>query len=62
MSGFFGGPVRAPLQRPGEDARKEIAQLFKTANETHQCNVSEPEADRGPRAGSPRGVVGATGS
>jgi 4-hydroxy-2-oxoglutarate aldolase len=62
MSGFFGGPVRAPLQRPGEDARKEIAQLFKTANETHQCNVSEPEADRGPRAGSPRGVVGAIGS
>src|SRR5712692_11995250 len=34
MVGFIGGTVRAPLQRPGEDARKEIAQLLKTANET----------------------------
>jgi 4-hydroxy-2-oxoglutarate aldolase len=62
MVGFVGGAVRAPLHRPSEGARQEIAQLIKTANETHRCSVSEPGADRGPRAGSPRGVVGAIGS
>ncbi len=62
MAGFIGGAVRAPLQRPSEAARAEIAQLFKTANEPHQCNVSEPGTGRGPQAGSSLGVVDATGS
>ena len=66
MLGFVGGAVRAPLQRPSESARDEIAELLREA--THAsvkaplAKVSEPGADRGPQAGSPLGVVDATGS
>ena len=53
---FFGGnrPARSTVQaaRLPRDARVEIDAIA----------VSEPGADRGPRAGSPRGVVDATGS
>ena len=31
MAGFIGGAVRAPLQRPGESARTEIAELIREA-------------------------------
>jgi 4-hydroxy-2-oxoglutarate aldolase len=34
MTGFVGGPVRAPLQRPSEAAVAEIAQMLKQANDT----------------------------
>lgn len=34
MTGFIGGPVRAPLQRPSEAAVAEIAQMLKQANDT----------------------------
>ena len=39
MAGFVGGPVRAPLRRPGEEASAEIELLLR--NVTH---VSEPGA------------------
>lgn len=34
MTGFVGGPVRAPLQQPSEAAVAEIAQMLKQANDT----------------------------
>lgn len=34
MTGFVGGPVRAPLQRPSEAAVAEIAQMLNHANDT----------------------------
>jgi 4-hydroxy-2-oxoglutarate aldolase len=34
MAGLVGGSVRAPLQRPGEAAVAEIAQMLKEANDT----------------------------
>jgi 4-hydroxy-2-oxoglutarate aldolase len=39
MAGYAGGAVRAPLRRPSEEARTEIAQLFRDAT-----NVSEARA------------------
>jgi len=57
MAGYVGGGVRAPLQPALEEARAEIKDLLKAAT-----LVSVPGADRGPHAGSPRGVVDATGS
>ncbi len=36
--------------------------LITSREDLRQTEVSEPGADRGPRAGSPRGVVVATGS
>jgi 4-hydroxy-2-oxoglutarate aldolase len=44
--GFVGGPVRAPLQRPSESARKEIAELLREATPLTQNStaVSEPGA------------------
>ena len=33
LASFVGGPVRAPLPRPGEAARVEIAQLLSDASE-----------------------------
>jgi 4-hydroxy-2-oxoglutarate aldolase len=63
MAGYTGGAVRAPLRQPSEAARGEIAQLLKEATERLARGlVSEPGADRGPHAGSPRGVVDAMGS
>jgi len=45
MAGFVGGPVRAPLERPGESARFEIRQLLDEANTfVKQATVSEPRA------------------
>jgi dihydrodipicolinate synthase/N-acetylneuraminate lyase len=57
MAGHVGGAVRAPLRRPSEEAITEIESLLRDVRK-----VSEPGADRGPRAGSPRGVMDATGS
>lgn len=57
MQGYIGGGVRAPLQSANEEVRAEIEGLLRNATV-----VSVPGADRGPRAGTPRGVVGATGS
>jgi 4-hydroxy-2-oxoglutarate aldolase len=66
MKGYVGGAVRAPLQRPSEGARDEIAELLRAAmaasGKAPRAKVSEPGADRGPQAGSPLGVVDATGS
>jgi 4-hydroxy-2-oxoglutarate aldolase len=64
MTGYVGGAVRAPLQRPGKSARDEIAQLLHAAIPVTQNStaVSEPGAGRGPQAGSSLGVVDATGS
>lgn len=63
MAGYVGGAVRAPLRLPNEEARVQIAQLLREANEFRgKPHVSEPGADRGPHAGSPHGVVEATGS
>jgi 4-hydroxy-2-oxoglutarate aldolase len=61
LTGYVGGAVRAPLQRPSEAGRDEIAQLLREAMDA-SAKVSEPGADRGPQAGSPLGVVDATGS
>jgi 4-hydroxy-2-oxoglutarate aldolase len=57
MAGYISGGVRAPLQPASEKARAEIKELMRATT-----LVSEPGADRGPHAGSPRGVVDATGS
>ncbi|HKP38917.1 MAG TPA: dihydrodipicolinate synthase family protein [Pyrinomonadaceae bacterium] len=35
FEGYHGGAVRAPLQRPGEEACREIAELIKRAKEIH---------------------------
>jgi len=43
MNGYVGGAVRAPLQRPSEVARNEIAQLLREAMAVTQ-KVSEPGA------------------
>lgn len=37
--GFVGGPVRAPLQRPSENARKEIAELLREAIDAMSANL-----------------------
>src|SRR5712691_7665208 len=45
MVGFIGGAVRAPLQRPSEEACAEIERLFEQANESlKRAVVSEPRA------------------
>jgi len=45
MTGSTGGAVRAPLQRPSEEACAEIEQLFEQANESlKRAVVSEPRA------------------
>src|SRR5712692_8513222 len=45
MVGFIGGTVRAPLQRPSEEACAEIERLFEQANESpKRAVVSEPRA------------------
>jgi 4-hydroxy-2-oxoglutarate aldolase len=45
MAGYAGGSVRAPLQRPGEEACAEIAQLLLKANAPPtKLAVSEPGA------------------
>jgi len=43
MAGYVGGGVRAPLQRPSEDARDEIAELLRAATDA-LAKVSEPGA------------------
>jgi 4-hydroxy-2-oxoglutarate aldolase len=63
IAGYVGGAVRAPLRLPNEEAIAEIAQLLKETNEFRgKPYVSESGAVRGAHAGSPRGVVAATGS
>src|SRR5712692_3527909 len=45
MNGYVGGAVRAPLQRPSEEACAEIERLFGQANESpKRAVVSEPRA------------------
>src|SRR5437867_152605 len=45
MAGYVGGSVRAPLQRPDEEARMEITQLLEKANQAvSQLILSEPGA------------------
>jgi 4-hydroxy-2-oxoglutarate aldolase len=45
MAGYVGGSVRAPLQRPSEEARAEIERLFEQANRSlTTAIVSEPGA------------------
>jgi 4-hydroxy-2-oxoglutarate aldolase len=43
MTGYVGGAVRAPLQRPSEAARAEIAELLRAAMDS-SAKVSEPGA------------------
>src|SRR6266705_2324688 len=50
-------PAMAPITEPGAVATGSEAQVARAV-----AAITEPEADRGPRAGSPRGVVDATGS
>ena len=57
MVGYVGGAVRAPLTAPNTEARAEIETLIREV-----MQVSEPGANRGRHAGSPRGVVDAMGS
>jgi 4-hydroxy-2-oxoglutarate aldolase len=48
MTGFVGGAVRAPLQRPSEEGRDEIAELLREAmaasGNAPLAKVSEPGA------------------